>query len=241
MQRSPTRLLGLLLALSALPAPARADDVDWDFDDHEQQRREKGVVPAPPAVDPEPAPAPPAPPRKVDPPTPVPPPPSPVPAPAPPPPAPPLPTPAPSPVADREPASFAGTVDAHNRVRAAVGVPPLAWSNKVAEVAQNWADGLKATRGCDMKHSSNSYGENLFWGSGKRWTMSEAVASWAEEKADYTYASNSCRSGGVCGHYTQVVWKKSTVVGCGMAFCGSAMVVVCNYDPPGNYVGQKPY
>ncbi|MDO9190699.1 MAG: CAP domain-containing protein [Sulfurimicrobium sp.] len=46
----------------------------------------------------------------------------------------------------------------------------------------------------------------------------------------------------MCGHYTQLVWKKTTAVGCGMAVCGSRdQIWVCQYSPAGNWAGQKPY
>ena len=45
----------------------------------------------------------------------------------------------------------------------------------------------------------------------------------------------------MCGHYTQVVWRKSLRVGCGMATCGATEVWVCNYDPAGNWDGERPY
>ena len=71
---------------------------------------------------------------------------------------------------------------------------------------------------------------------------SKVVDSWGGEKGFYDHTSNRCRAGKVCGHYTQVVWRDSTEVGCGMAVCANASQVwVCNYRPPGNYVGQKPY
>jgi pathogenesis-related protein 1 len=39
-----------------------------------------------------------------------------------------------------------------------------------------------------------------------------------------------------------VIWKNTTQVGCGCAVSQSgAFFFVCNYDPPGNYIGQKPY
>ena len=44
-----------------------------------------------------------------------------------------------------------------------------------------------------------------------------------------------------CGHYTQVVWANTLSVGCGVAVCPTGTIVVCNYAPPGNYVGEKPY
>ncbi len=72
----------------------------------------------------------------------------------------------------------------------------------------------------------------------------DAVDSWASEVPWYDYASNSCNApaGKSCGHYTQVVWAKSTEVGCGVAICDDkGQVWVCNYKPAGNYSGQKPY
>jgi pathogenesis-related protein 1 len=46
----------------------------------------------------------------------------------------------------------------------------------------------------------------------------------------------------LCGHYTQVVWKNSMEVGGGMAICDNkSQVWVCNYNPPGNVEGEKPY
>ena len=45
-----------------------------------------------------------------------------------------------------------------------------------------------------------------------------------------------------CGHYTQVIWRNTQRVGCGVAVCpNGAEIWTCNYDPPGNYLGQNPY
>jgi hypothetical protein len=48
-----------------------------------------------------------------------------------------------------------------------------------------------------------------------------------------------------CGHYTQVVWRNTERVGCGYSTCQAQgfnfEVWVCNYDPPGNFIGQAPY
>jgi pathogenesis-related protein 1 len=71
----------------------------------------------------------------------------------------------------------------------------------------------------------------------------EVVDAWGGEMKDYTYAQNSCAAGKVCGHYTQVVWKNTTTIGCGMAICDNPknQIWVCQYLPSGNWVGQKPY
>jgi PadR family transcriptional regulator len=49
----------------------------------------------------------------------------------------------------------------------------------------------------------------------------------------------SCR--GVCGHYTQIVWSNTREVGCGVARDSNREVWVCNYNPPGNWIGERPY
>lgn len=140
-------------------------------------------------------------------------------------------------------------VAAHNIWRAEVGVGKLTYSDELAVSAQAWADHLKATRNCNMQHSQGKEGENLYWagawsnGPAQNVKSKEVVDAWAGEKQDYDYTNNRCAPGKVCGHYTQVVWKNTTSVGCGMAVCENPknQVWVCQYLPAGNWVGQKPY
>lgn len=131
-------------------------------------------------------------------------------------------------------------VAAHNEWRAKVGVPPLEWSDELAEVALKWGKQLKK-EGCAFKHSHNpNYGENLFWGTTGFYGPKDVVEAWGNEVKDYNYEKNSCS--GVCGHYTQVVWKTTERVGCAkIVDCNGSDIWVCNYDPPGNWRGQKPY
>ncbi|KAF5731876.1 hypothetical protein HS088_TW18G00562 [Tripterygium wilfordii] len=129
-------------------------------------------------------------------------------------------------------------VDAHNAARAQVNVGPMAWDDGVANYAQNYANQRKGD--CNMVHSGGKqYGENLAWSSGDI-TATDAVNMWVAEKANYNYESNSCN--GVCGHYTQVVWRKSVRLGCARVGCDNGgTFVICSYDPPGNYNGELPY
>ena len=71
----------------------------------------------------------------------------------------------------------------------------------------------------------------------------DAVGLWVNEKSNYDSNSNTCAAGNVCGHYTQVVWENSLRLGCGKVRCDNnrGTLIICNYDPPGNYVGQRPY
>lgn len=129
---------------------------------------------------------------------------------------------------------------AHNHVRSRVGAPPLRWSDKLAAVAQQWADHLLSS-GRFMHRPKPHYGENLFEIQGASASPTQVVADWAAEAGDYDAARNTCHSGAVCGHYTQIVWRNTTHVGCGVARRRGREVWVCNYDPPGNWVGERPY
>jgi pathogenesis-related protein 1 len=127
---------------------------------------------------------------------------------------------------------------AHNRVRSGVGVPPLSWSDKLAAVAQAWANHL-VLEGRLHHRASPRYGENLYLISGGRATPNDVVSSWAGEEEDYDYRANTCHSR--CGHYTQIVWRSTRAVGCAVARSRNMEVWVCEYNPPGNYVGERPY
>jgi pathogenesis-related protein 1 len=129
---------------------------------------------------------------------------------------------------------------AHNRVRASVGVPPLKWSEELAAVARQWAEQLLVT-GKFAHRPKPQYGENLFEIRGAHATPAQVVAEWAVEAREYDATQNKCRSLAVCGHYTQVVWRGTKQVGCGVARRQGREVWVCNYDPPGNWVGERPY
>ncbi|KAG9448267.1 hypothetical protein H6P81_014395 [Aristolochia fimbriata] len=131
---------------------------------------------------------------------------------------------------------------AHNKVRQQLNMPPLVWDRKLARYARSWAARLAATDCSKPKHSHGPYGENAFWGSGHDWKAVDAVAAWANEYAFYNSSNNSCESGNDCGHYTQIIWRTSQKMGCERVNCPSGdTYVTCNYDPPGNYVGETPF
>ena len=131
-------------------------------------------------------------------------------------------------------------LERHEFWRADVGLGPLEWSDEMAVLADDWAK--KLAKNCGFKHRpNNNYGENLFYGTAGYYTAADAVNAWGEEKADYNYAKNKCKPNKMCGHYTQIVWKTTTKVGCAKSICNGNVIWVCNYDPPGNWVGEKPY
>lgn len=137
-------------------------------------------------------------------------------------------------------------LDFHNKVRADVESPPLQWSEDLAGYAQAWADKLAVN--CDFEHRPSSgawgqkHGENIFWGDGEKYTVLDASESWYSEIEDYKYGPLTNNNWYKTGHYTQMVWKNTTQVGLGIAVCKSgATLIVANYSPAGNYMGEKPY
>ncbi|KAL6984990.1 Cuticle-degrading protease [Sarracenia purpurea var. burkii] len=128
-----------------------------------------------------------------------------------------------------------------NEARSVLGLPPLAWDVDLAEYASWYAN--QRREDCALRHSEGPFGENIFWGSGDAWTEGDAVADWISEEEWYDYGSNSCAAGQECAHYTQIVWRGTTSVGCARVVCfgGRGVFMTCNYDPPGNYIGQRPY
>ncbi|CAI0448631.1 unnamed protein product [Linum tenue] len=141
-------------------------------------------------------------------------------------------------VAQDKPEDF---LAAHNKVRAADGVGPLKWSPTLALYASSYANEL-AAGGCNnIHHSDGPFGENLAYSEGDLSGV-KAVELWADEKANYDYKSNTCAAGKICGHYTQVVWKDTLEVGCAKVKCpGGGTLISCNYDPTGNYEGERPF
>lgn len=101
---------------------------------------------------------------------------------------------------------------------------------------------MKLIADCKMVHSLGPYGENLFWGKYDNWTPTQAVESWVSEREFYDARNNSCTPGEMCGHYTQVIWRDSLKVGCTRAKCqNGGVLIICEYDPPGNYVNESPF
>jgi len=136
-------------------------------------------------------------------------------------------------------------VNRHNEIRQELYTgADVSWSDTVASTAQAYAEVL-ASKGT-MEHDMNTpYGENLAIAT-YNIDYTTATNMWYEEKPYYDYASNDCISGEMCGHYTQIIWKDTTEIGCGSAIIQTGrfengVIVVCRYNPSGNYIGVQPY
>ncbi len=105
----------------------------------------------------------------------------------------------------------------HNLYRANVRpvastMPSLTWDSKLATVALNWAAKCTSSSGNLVDHNPNRstdygtgyVGENIYASTSSSSTPFNAITSWNSENTSYAFASNTCASGQVCGHYTQV-------------------------------------
>jgi pathogenesis-related protein 1 len=134
-------------------------------------------------------------------------------------------------LAEPLPPVMQAVLDAHNVYRAKHCVPPLTWSGALAASAQQWASR------CDFNHDDQSqHGENLFWGTASAFSPTSAVVVWYEEIDEHNFSAPEL--GDQAGHFTQVVWRRSKQLGCGMASCRGNHFWVCRYSPPGNVGGQ---
>jgi pathogenesis-related protein 1 len=122
----------------------------------------------------------------------------------------------------------------HNSYRAEHCVPALTWSAELAAAAQRWAEN------CWIGHDSKRghIGENIAWGGDR--SASSAVDAWYKEVTVYNYAKPGFASS--TAHFTQMVWKDTKQIGCGVAKCylGTVRLWVCRYGPTGNWAGKYP-
>lgn len=120
----------------------------------------------------------------------------------------------------------------HNQLRETHHAPPLVWDNTLARYAENYA------QKCRFQHSHASTGENIAAGYP---TVSAAIRAWYAENKQYAYARPQFSY--QTGHFTQIVWKSTRKLGCGVASCEGkngtpGKYLVCEYSPAGNIMNR---
>lgn len=133
----------------------------------------------------------------------------------------------------------------HNRERAAVGAPPLAWDAGLASAAAAYGPAL-ARRG-RLAHSPPEsrpgQGENLWMGTAGAYRLEEMIGSWAAEKRLFAPGvfPEVSRSGhwSDVAHYTQIIWPQTERMGCALHATRRWDFLICRYAPGGNVVGRR--
>ena len=124
-------------------------------------------------------------------------------------------------------------VAAHNFYRASHGTPPICWSTRLADSAQNWAEQLASTYGSVRYSSVKGVGENLLslWGS--ELNGQKVIRIWYEEGQHFNY--NSPRVTSRTRSFCQVVWEGTREFGAGAAVTKHGkQIIVARYFPPLN-------
>lgn len=134
---------------------------------------------------------------------------------------------------------------AHNKYRTEVSEGALVWSDDLAAGAQVWASHL-ANEVHSLQHSGLAgQGENLAMWSAGRSSLTQLVDMWGNEKRYFIESSfpsvSTTGDWKTVAHYTQMIWKKTAEVGCGLATGGGYDFLVCRYTPQGNFMGEKVY
>jgi hypothetical protein len=133
---------------------------------------------------------------------------------------------------------------AHNEARAEVGAPPLQWDPGLAQAAASYGPAL--SRLGRLIHSPRTgrenQRENLWMGQQGRFRPDEMVAAWTDEKRQFAPGQfpNVSRTANWVdvAHYTQMIWKTTTHVGCAIYRDGGWDYLICRYSPPGNRDGR---
>ncbi|KAJ4987798.1 Repressed by EFG1 protein 1 [Stagonosporopsis vannaccii] len=113
----------------------------------------------------------------------------------------------------------------------------LSWNTSLAELARDWSDG------CEFEHSGGPAGENLAAGYPN---ATAAVEAWGDERGEYDFGEGEFAA--ETGHFTQLVWRNTTTIGCARTECNGGedggdgdapgWYIVCEYHPAGNVIGQ---
>ena len=136
------------------------------------------------------------------------------------------------------PREIAEIVNQHNLHRKRFNVPDIAHDPLLSEYSQMRANTI--AKSGQFKHSDdNPYGENLYASSDP--DGSKCVSLWMSEENDWDPSKNNWLEAGA-GHFSQCIWRSSLLLGIGKSRMANGMyVIVCNYNPAGNMIGQRPY
>ncbi|HEX7735693.1 MAG TPA: CAP domain-containing protein [Ktedonobacteraceae bacterium] len=141
------------------------------------------------------------------------------------------------------------------RSKPEAGTPALQWDSTLATGAQAWADNLAANylqtpslQSDPHSHVAN-LGENIaMCNPPGNLTAGQLADIWGTKEKPNFKPGTFVASTTACpvsttgnwrdvGHYTQMIWRTTTSVGCGIAKDGTNTYLVCRYSPQGNADG----
>ena len=132
----------------------------------------------------------------------------------------------------------------HNFERSRVHSPPLQWDPQLAAAAASYGPAL--ARIGRLQHSPRAsrpgQRENLWMGSRGAFSPEQMVGTWIAERRAFRPGvfPNVSRTGNWSdvAHYTQLIWKGTTRVGCAIHQTERWDYLICRYSPPGNIDGR---
>lgn len=132
-------------------------------------------------------------------------------------------------------------IQSHNEYRKLHHSQPLIYDATITKAAQTYADYLAKNglfqHGMLTDTKGRYMGQNLFavWNASKNDSeiIKLAVKNWYKESKMYDY--NNPKYSPNTGHFTQLVWNSTNLIGIGIATINNQKIVVADYYPPGNY------
>ncbi|XP_075261148.1 uncharacterized protein LOC142352877 [Convolutriloba macropyga] len=142
-----------------------------------------------------------------------------------------------------------GVLAVHNEHRSNAGLGTLTWDANLAAEAQSYTDTL-TSGSCSLVHSTSSdttmnQGENLFMVGADTYSDLDlgnmSSRAWYSEIALYKFPDDPSQVWDFCvdwtqvGHFSQMMWFNTALIGCGSGTCNGNTIVTCHYVPRGNY------
>ena len=146
-----------------------------------------------------------------------------------------------------QPSTSTRLLTAHNVERASVGVPPLQWDPALAASAASYGPALErlGRLAHSPRESRPGQRENLWRGTRGAFSPEQMVGSWTAEKRDFRPGIfpdvSSTGNWHDVSHYTQMIWRGTTHVGCAIHSGAQWDFLICRYSPPGNKDGKPVY